>query len=341
MAELLPIALTMGEPAGIGGEITLKTWLARPPAAGTFFMIANPAALTNEAAALGLDVPIQEIAAPAEAIGIFPHALPVLAEPLAVPVTPGQPDTANAPAVINAIARAVDLAMTGQVAALVTNPIHKKLLADSGFPHPGHTEYLGALTGTAHPVMMLTCPGLKVVPVTVHMALRDAIDALTMEKIVMAGSVTAQALINDFAIPNPRLAVAALNPHAGDGGLLGSEDARLVAPAIEQLKALGINVFGPVPADTLFHERARATYDAAICMYHDQALIPLKTIDFDRGVDVTLGLPIVRTSPDHGTAFDIAGHGVARETSLIAALVQAREIAMNRANMSVRPPRAH
>ncbi|MFT5539832.1 MAG: 4-hydroxythreonine-4-phosphate dehydrogenase [Alphaproteobacteria bacterium] len=341
MAEPLPIALTMGEPAGIGGELTLKTWLARPPAAGAFFVIADPAALIYEATALGLDVPIREITTPEEAVDAFPHALPVLAEPLAIPATPGQPNIANAPAVIKAIARAVNLAMTSQVAALVTNPIHKKLLADSGFPHPGHTEYLGELTGTVHPVMMLACPGLKVVPVTVHMALRDAIGALTTEQIVIAGSITAQALTNDFGIANPRLAVAALNPHAGDGGLLGSEDAHLIAPAVAQLKAQGITVFGPVPADTLFHERARATYDAAVCMYHDQALIPLKTIDFDCGVDVTLGLPIVRTSPDHGTAFDIAGQGVARESSLIAALILARQIAMNRANTGARSTSAH
>jgi 4-hydroxythreonine-4-phosphate dehydrogenase len=341
MADPLPIALTMGEPAGIGGEIALKTWLAHPPKAGTFFMIADPATLNNEAAALGLNVPIQPITTPAEAIDVFPQALPVLAEPLAVSVTPGQPNIANAPAVIKAISRGVDLARTGQVAALVTNPIHKKILADSGFPHPGHTEYLGALTDTAHPVMMLACPGLKVVPVTVHMALRDAIKALTTEQIVLAGVITAQALINDFAIPTPRLAVAALNPHAGDGGLLGAEEARIIAPAVEQLKAQGLNVFGPVPADSLFHERARTTYDAVLCMYHDQALIPLKTLDFDRGVDVTLGLPVVRTSPDHGTAFEIAGHGVARESSLIAALIQASEIATNRANAGARFTRAH
>ena len=260
----------------------------------------------------------------------------MLAEPLVRPVAPGHPDPANGPAVVAAIRRAVELAQAGRAAGVVTNPINKKVLAASGFPHPGHTEYLGEITGTARPVMMLACPGLRVVPVTVHLPLRDAIGALSTEMIVAAGEITARALTTDFAIRDPRLAIAGLNPHAGEDGMLGSEEGAVIAPAVARLKAAGIAAFGPAPADSLFHARARETYDAVICMYHDQALIPLKTVDFDSGVDVTLGLPIVRTSPDHGTAFEIAGKGVARESSLIAALAMAREIAANRARAGAR-----
>ncbi len=331
--DQLPLALTMGEPAGIGAEIALKAWAARGRggAGGPFFMIADPDWLARESRALGLDVPVRTVAAPEEAPGAFAEALPVLPVALARPPVAGRPDPANAPAVIAAIATAVDLARTGYAAAVVTNPIHKKVLQEAGFPHPGHTEYLGELTGTARPVMMLACPGLRVVPVTVHLPLRAAIAALSIELIVGAAEVTALALRRDFGIAMPRLAVAALNPHAGEDGMMGREDADLIAPAVARLKAAGIAAFGPAPADSLFHARARETYDAAICMYHDQALIPLKTVDFDAGVDVTLGLPVVRTSPDHGTAFEIAGHGVARESSLVAALAMARGIAARRA----------
>ncbi len=328
--NLPPIALTMGEPAGIGGEVTLKTWRARHSTGPAFFIIADPDALRREARALSLDVPIAVLGTPADAPGVFAHALPVLPEALIRPATPGQPDTANAPPVIAAIRRAVAFAAAGEAAAVVTNPIHKKVLADSGFRHPGHTEFLGELTATPHPIMMLACPGLRVVPVTVHLPLAEAIAALSTDRIVLAAEITARALMRDYAIDRPRLAIAALNPHGGEGGMLGSEDAAIIAPAVTRLRAAGIDAKGPAPADSLFHARARETYDAVICMYHDQALIPLKTVNFDDGVDVTLGLPIVRTSPDHGTAFEIAGKGIARESSLIAALDMAHDIAVNR-----------
>jgi 4-hydroxythreonine-4-phosphate dehydrogenase len=327
---LPPIALTMGEPSGIGGEVTLKAWRARRTLGPGFFIIADPDALSREAHALALDVPIAVIDRPSEAPDAFARALPVLPEPLARMATPGQPDTANAPPVIAAIRRAVAFTAAGEAAAVVTNPIHKKVLADSGFHHPGHTEFLGELTGTPHPIMMLACPGLRVVPVTVHLPLAEAIAALSTDRIVRAAEITARALTRDYAIVRPRLAIAALNPHGGEGGMLGSEDGAIIAPAVARLREAGIDAFGPAPADSLFHARARETYDAVICMYHDQALIPLKTVNFDDGVDVTLGLPIVRTSPDHGTAFEIAGKGIARESSLIAALVMAHDIAVNR-----------
>lgn len=331
---LPPVALTMGEPAGIGGEITLKAWLGRTPSTPCFFVIADPDALGREARALGLHVPLAVIDRPAAARERFDDALPVMAEPLARQVAPGHPDPVNGAAVIGAIRRAVAFAQRGEAAAVVTNPIHKKVLADAGFPHPGHTEFLGELTGIARPVMMLACPGLRVVPVTVHLPLAEAVRRLSTEAIFHAGTVTADALLRDFAVARPRLAVAGLNPHAGDGGLLGAEDEAVIAPAVARLKDAGIAAFGPAPADSLFHARARDTYDAAICMYHDQGLIPLKTVNFDDGVDVTLGLPIVRTSPDHGTAFEIAGKGVARVSSLLAALAMARDIAANRARAS-------
>jgi 4-hydroxythreonine-4-phosphate dehydrogenase len=330
MATDLPLALTMGEPSGIGGEITLKAWRAKPAAAGSFFCIGDPAWLAECAREQGLDVPIAVINSPAETADMFARALPVLPETLATAAVAGKPDAANAPAVINAIKRAAHCTLDGEAAAVVTNPIHKKVLADSGFAHPGHTEFLGELCGGVQPIMMLACPGLRVVPVTVHMALRDAIAALNTEAIVTAATITAKALARDFAIAEPRLAIAALNPHAGEDGMMGAEESRIIAPAVAALKQRGIAAFGPAPADSLFHARARTTYDAVICMYHDQALIPLKTVDFDNGVDVTLGLPLVRTSPDHGTAFEIAGKGIAHESSLIAALILARDIAANR-----------
>ncbi|MGE5503532.1 MAG: 4-hydroxythreonine-4-phosphate dehydrogenase PdxA [Actinomycetota bacterium] len=327
------LALTMGEPAGIGGDITLKAWLRRSEAGlPPFFAIDDPARLRGLAARLGLDVPIAEIARAADAASAFATALPVLPQPLAVPAEPGRPDPRNVPAVEAAIARAVALCTTGEAAAVVTNPISKAVMHQGGFTFPGHTEYLAHLAGLdGREVMMLACPELRVVPVTIHVALAEAVRTLSTADIVQVGTVTARALATDFAIARPRLAVAALNPHAGEGGAMGHEDDAVVAPAVAQLKAAGIDAFGPLPADTLFHARARATYDAALCMYHDQALIPIKTIDFDGGVNVTLGLPFVRTSPDHGTAFALAGTGQASETSLMAALRQAAEIADNRA----------
>jgi 4-hydroxythreonine-4-phosphate dehydrogenase len=239
---------------------------------------------------------------------------------------------------LSSIRLAVDAAMTGEAAAVVTNPIHKKTLADAAFKHPGHTEFLGELTDTLNPIMMLACPGLRVVPVTVHAPLAEAIGQITTEAIVTAARITNEALIRDFAIPAPRIAVAGLNPHAGEQDMLGSEERDIITPAVDQLRRDGLSVTGPAPADSLFHARARATYDAVICMYHDQALIPLKTVDFDNGVDITLGLPLVRTSPDHGTAFDIAGRGIARESSLLAALQLARAMAECRAQASTQRP---
>lgn len=328
---LPPVALTMGEPAGIGGEIALQAWLRRereqlPP----FFMLDDPARLQNIAGRFGWQVPMRAIAAPAEAAGCFSDALPVLPVPLATPALPGQPDTANAPMVLQAIEQAVAFARSGVAGAVVTNPIHKAALYAAGFRHPGHTEYLADLCGGMMPVMMLASDRLRVVPVTIHVSLRRAIDLLTADLIVETARITAADLRDKFGIPRPRLAVAGLNPHAGESGSMGTEDAAIVAPAVERLRAEGLDVAGPLPPDTMFHAAARAGYDVAICMYHDQALIPIKTLDFDRGVNVTLGLPIIRTSPDHGTAFDIAGQGVASADSLVAALRMAGEMAAHR-----------
>jgi len=329
----LPLALTMGDPAGIGGELTLAAWLARRGGAEVFFVLDDPARLEALARRLHLDVPLRPIAAPEEATGSFAEALPVL--PVRLPATPrpGRPDPANGGAVLDSIARAVDLVRRAQAGAVVTNPIHKDTLYKTGFRHPGHTEYLAALAGTeTPPVMMLTCPGLRVVPVTVHLPLAQAVATLSAAAIIRAGRATADALVRDFGIARPRLAVAALNPHAGENGALGREEIEIIAPAVAALRESGISVVGPLPADTLFYAAARRSHDAVLCMYHDQALIPLKTIDFARGVNVTLGLPFVRTSPDHGTAFDIAGEGRADPTSLLAALDLARALARRRAN---------
>ena len=327
-----PLAVTMGEPAGIGGEIALKSWLARHDSGPVFFLIDDPQRLAGLAASLGLSVPIAAIDAPQEAAAVFSQALPVLPLRLAAPSHSGRLDTANAPAVLESIRRAVSLARSGAVAAVVTNPIHKKVLYDAGFRHPGHTEFLAELTGLpTPPVMMLASATLRVVPVTIHLSLRDAVAALRSDSIVHCGRVTAAALRTDFGIATPRLAISGLNPHAGEDGSMGSEDRDIVAPAVASLRAEGIAAAGPLPADTMFHAAARAGYDAAICMYHDQALIPLKTLAFEEGVDVTLGLPIVRTSPDHGTALDIAGSGRANPASLMSAMDMAAAIAARRA----------
>lgn len=327
-----PIALTMGEPAGVGAEIALKAWMRRdelmlPP----FFLLDDPRRLSRLAEKLNWKVDLAEIDAPAEAGRTFDQYLPVLPRPLPGSVVPGTPDPANARTVLAAIEDAAGLVQDGEVAALVTNPINKAVLYEAGFKHPGHTEYLAELAGMdARPVMMLTCPELRVVPVTVHIPLREAAEQLNQGKIEHVTRVTAQAMKTDFGILDPQIAVAALNPHAGEDGAMGREEIEIIKPAVEALKSEGIHALGPVPADTLFHERMRETYDAAICMYHDQALIPLKTIDFHNGVNITLGLPFVRTSPDHGTALEIAGTGVADERSLVAAIRQAAAIADRR-----------
>ncbi|MEM6678035.1 MAG: 4-hydroxythreonine-4-phosphate dehydrogenase PdxA [Pseudomonadota bacterium] len=324
-----PLALTMGDPAGIGGEITVSAWRAQ---GAPFFLIDDPARI----AALAPGLPIAEIATPAEAMAAFATALPILPHPLAAPAPPGRPDPANAPVVIAAIERAVSLARTGEAAGVVTNPINKKALYDgAGFAFPGHTEFLAELGGVPRTVMMIAGPRLRTVPITIHEPLAAIPTLLTADLIIETARITAEALTRDFAIPEPRLAITGLNPHAGEGGALGREEIETVIPAIERLRAMGLQVTGPHPADTLFHASARARYDAALAMYHDQALIPVKALDFDEGVNVTLGLPFVRTSPDHGTAYDIAGRGIAEPTSLIAAIRLAAKMAENRAAMPV------
>ncbi|MGQ0664809.1 MAG: 4-hydroxythreonine-4-phosphate dehydrogenase PdxA [Pseudomonadota bacterium] len=340
MSREMALALTMGEPAGIGGDITLMAWLrSRHPDAGVppFFVIDDPARLSVLAERLGLKVPIAAISEPEAAAEAWASALPVLPQSLRVAVAPGRPEPANTSSVLGAIERAVALARAGRALAVVTNPIHKKVLYDGGFRHPGHTEYLAALAGTGEePAMMLVGGGLRVVPVTGHVSLRDALAALSRAGILAKGRIAAGALARDFGIAKPRLAVAALNPHAGEEGALGREEIEIIAPAIGDLRRAGIDASGPVVADTLFHAEARARFDAVICMYHDQALIPVKTLDFAGGVNVTLGLPFVRTSPDHGTAFDLAGTGRASAASLLAALALAGELADRRA--AVRQP---
>ena len=319
-----PILLTMGDPAGIGGEITAKAWRELSATGPCFALIADPFWVG------GLDVPMAVIRHPSEASDVFASALPVLRLSLPEIARPGEPDPANAPAVIESIERAVALVQAGEGSAVVTNPISKAVLYQAGFPHPGHTEFLGALTGGT-PVMMLACPELRVVPVTIHVSLRAALDGVTQTAICATARATDAALRRDFGIAQPRLAIAGLNPHAGEAGAMGREEIETIIPAIETLRAEGLTVLGPYPPDTMFTDAARPGYDAAICMYHDQALIPLKTLDMVGGVNVTLGLPIIRTSPDHGTAFGIAGQGVADPGSLIAALRMAANLAERRA----------
>jgi len=331
-ARPAPLAVTMGEPSGIGGEITLKAWLARRQLPAPFFVIDDPERLRAIARGLGLAVPVAEISAPEQAPPAFEAGLPVLALALAQTAVPGQPAAENAPAVIESIERAVEFAVTGRAAAVITNPVHKESLCRAGFRHPGHTEFLAELaerhTGEpATPVMMLACDDLRVVPVTVHLPLREVARNLTREKIIAAARILHGALVRSFAIPRPRIAVAGLNPHAGEGGTLGREELDIIAPAVAALRELGLAVRGPLAADTMFHAAARRTYDGALCMYHDQALVPFKTLAFETGVNATLGLPFIRTSPDHGTAFDIAGTGKASESSLVAALRMAADMA--------------
>jgi len=324
----LPLALTMGEPSGICGELTLKAWLKSKSQSLTCFYVIGDLEYYQEQSTLqGQKVDCVEISNPADAIDIFPDALPIL--PLKLPAKPvlGQLNPANSQCVIKSISMAVAHVQDGVAAGVVTNPIHKAALYDIGFKHPGHTEYLAELAGgSAKSVMMLACDDLRVVPVTIHLSLLDAIQSLGTEEIVNIGKITAKALKDNFAIQNPRLGMAALNPHAGEDGAMGCEEITIIQPAVDKLRASGINVSDPLPADTLFHEQARKNWDAVICMYHDQALIPLKTIDFSGGVNITLGLPFIRTSPDHGTALDIAGKGIADAESLINALKQATKM---------------
>ena len=331
VADEMPIALSMGEPAGIATEISLKAWLALRESAGSFFLMHDPDCVAAAAAALRLPVPIQRIQHAREAAAIFPHALPIFPMRLVEPALPGLLNRRNAPAVIDSIRRGVEFVKSGEALALVTNPIQKAALYAAGFGFPGHTEFLEHLAGQPYrATMMLACAALKVVPVTVHESLQSAITSLTTERIVAVALATAKALTQDFGVVRPRLAIAGLNPHAGEGGAMGREEIDLIVPALKVLAAEGVLATGPWPPDTMFTARARLAYDAAICMYHDQALIPLKTLDVDGGVNVTLGLPFVRTSPDHGTAVNLAGRGLAEPGSLIAALRLAREIAAQR-----------
>ena len=328
-----PLALTLGDPAGIGPEIAVKAWSALSDEGPAFFVVGDHDAL---AAAPGGGVALRRILGPGEAAAVFPDALPVLDAPLRTSVVAGQPSPAAAEAIVGWIERAVGLALAGSVSGVVTAPIAKAPLYAAGFKFPGHTEFLGELTaaapyeGARGPVMMLTAGDLRATLVTVHEPLAKVPGLLTVEAIVHAGRVTAEALRRDFGVADPRLAVAGLNPHAGEAGALGREDAEIIAPAVAALQAEGVEASGPSPADTLFPPEMRARYDAVLCMYHDQALIPVKMLDFWGGVNVTLGLPIVRTSPDHGTGFDIAGRGIARPDSLIAAIRLADQIAKSR-----------
>jgi 4-hydroxythreonine-4-phosphate dehydrogenase len=332
MTIVCPLAVTMGEPSGIGGELTLKAWRDH---VGTglpaYFVIDDMDRLNGINKRLNWGIPIREIANPAEVSDVFANALPVLPLRMNVGAVPGQPQPENSRAVVASIERAVALVQSGDAAAVVTNPIQKKVLYDSGFRFPGHTEFLASLAGSdAIPVMMLACAELRVVPVTVHQSLIAAVTSLRQETIVEITRETVRSLVRDFGIDRPHVMIAALNPHAGEEGTMGREEIEIIHPAIETLKSEGYSVAGPAPADTLFHDRARIAYDAVMCMYHDQALIPLKTIDFRSGVNVTLGLPFVRTSPDHGTALEIAGTGVADEASFVAALRMAASMVENR-----------
>ena len=320
-----PLALTLGDPAGIGPDITLLAWLERehekiPP----FVLLGDPGVLAMRAEALGLRVPIATVADPVIGEERFAEELPVLPVAVADTVVPGRPDKAAAPAIQQSIEYAVRLVHKGEVRAVVTNPISKAMLYLGGFPFPGHTEYLASLAATdrlaPHPVMMLASGSLKVVPVTIHIPLKEVPLALTKELILATIETTACDLGRFFGITRPRLAVSGLNPHAGEEGSLGHEEIDIIQPAVEAARRKDLDVAGPHPADTMFHSPARASYDAAICMYHDQALVPFKTLAFEQGVNITLGLPFVRTSPDHGTAFAIAGTGKASPRSLIEAL---------------------
>lgn len=324
MSMTRPLALTCGDPAGIGPELVARL-IADPAALPPFVWIGDPAHLPAGTSWQAVDDP-------AAAAHIPPGTLPVMPLPFPAPAPPGRPDPANAASIIAAIDRAVALAQAGRVAGIVTAPINKAaLIAGAGFTFPGHTEYLAHLAGDVPVAMMLACEGLRVVPATIHIPLAQVAAQLTREGLEQTIRLTEAALKRDFGLPRPRIAVAGLNPHAGESGTMGREEITLIAPLIATLRDTGMAITGPLPADTLFHPAARARHDAVICMYHDQALIPLKTIDFTGGVNITLGLPFIRTSPDHGTAYDIAGRGVADATSLRAALHMAASMAARRA----------
>ncbi|MDZ4775453.1 MAG: 4-hydroxythreonine-4-phosphate dehydrogenase PdxA [Alphaproteobacteria bacterium] len=333
----LPLAVSMGDPAGIGLEIAVRAWCNRRSRLPPFYLVADSGAAMRAVARLGVKCPVGIIGHPSQVRGFFERALPVLPSPLATPETPGIPDSRNAPAIIKAIERAVAQAAEGDAAGVVTLPIAKAVLYEAGFRHAGHTEFIADLArdlpcgGPRGPVMMLATEGLRVALATIHAPFKDVAAHLTTEALAHTARVVLHALKQDFGIAAPRLVLAGLNPHAGEGGAIGREEVEIINPAAALLRAEGHDVSDARPADTLFHAEARTRYDAVVAMYHDQGLIPLKMLDFWGGVNITLGLPVVRTSPDHGTGFDIAGKGVARADSFIAALHAASAIAIRRA----------
>lgn len=327
-----PLAVTLGDPAGIGPEIIITAWSRRVAGTPPFVVFGDAQTLVRSGA------PVVTVETPEEAAALFDSSLPVIDMPLPEPVRPGHPATSAATSVTGWIASATRACLAGDASALVTAPISKSILRAAGFDHPGHTEYIGELTaqapwsGERGPVMMLAAADLRVSLATIHLPLSGVSAALSLEGLLRTARVTAQSLTRDFGLARPRLAMAALNPHAGESGEIGREEINLIAPAADRLRAEGLDIEGPLPADSLFAPEIRQRYDAVICMYHDQALIPIKMLDFWGGVNLTLGLPVVRTSPDHGTAFDIAGKGLARADSFIAALCMAGEIARRRAH---------
>ena len=331
----LPIAVTIGEPSGIGPEVLLKSWFKRDEHnLAPFFVIGSAELLEKQAKLLHLNIPIATITSPLQTEHLFQNALPVLELDMGSDFSFGAPLTEMAPLVVASIDKAVELIIAGKARAMATAPIHKAALYDTGFTSPGHTEYLAELCEkhTAepyHPVMMLASEELCVVPLTIHVALKDVPGLITHQLLVKTIGTIHDGMMKYFGLEFPSIAVSGLNPHAGENNSMGQEDSKIIAPAIEALKKKGIRVNGPMPADTMFHRAARAKYDVALCMYHDQALIPIKTIDFDAGVNVTLGLPIVRTSPDHGTALDIAGQSLANPTSMINSLKLADRMSKN------------
>ncbi|UVO34149.1 4-hydroxythreonine-4-phosphate dehydrogenase PdxA [Bradyrhizobium arachidis] len=330
-APAKPLALTLGEPAGIGPDITIAAWLRRRELGlPAFYLLGDEALIAQRARMLEAEIRIAAVS-PGEAATAFADALPVVATGERATAVSGKPDASSAPAALASIRQAVSDVRAGFASAVVTNPIAKSVLYRAGFRHPGHTEFLAELAatqaGVPQPVMMLWSPRLAVVPVTIHVSLRDALAELTSDLIVSTVRIVAAELTSRFGIAHPRIAISGLNPHAGEDGSLGHEEQTVIAPALKILRNDGIDARGPLPADTMFHEAARQTYDCAVCMYHDQALIPIKTVAFDDAVNVTLGLPFIRTSPDHGTAFDIAGTGKANPASLVAALKLASRMA--------------
>jgi len=327
-----PLVLTLGDPAGVGPEIAVAAWRALSVSGPVFAVVGDAEVLRTQGA------PVREIMAVSDAPAVFGHALPVIHRPVRAPVTPGAPNPANAAPVADWIEEAVSLALSGQASGVVTCPIAKAPMYASGFRFPGHTEFIAELTadapfaGVRGPVMMLTARDLRACLVTIHVALDQVAQTLSADRVIRTAQVVDDALRRDFAIARPRLALAALNPHAGEDGALGMQEIEMLRPAARRLRDMGVDITDPRPADTLFHDEARRGYDAVVCLYHDQALIPVKTLDFWGGVNATLGLPIIRTSPDHGTGFDIAGQGQARPDSLIAALRLAAEMAASRAH---------